>query len=252
MRDTDLYGRILGIESLWEVTGVELRLEAGDVEVFVARGSGESYRCPACDGAASRHDSRRRRWRHLATCQDRTILTADVPRVRCAEHGVLTIGVPWSDAGSRFTALFEALVVDWLGEARMSAVARRLDLSWDQVDGVMQRAVKRGLERRGSVPAFRRLGVDETSFQKRLEYVRVVADIKGEARVHHVAVGRGKEALSSYYESLSDAERSKIETVAMEMWAAYMSATVLGLANRDQKLAFDRFRVAHALTLRCG
>ena len=82
--------------------------------------------------------SRRRRWRHLPTCQYRTILTADVPRVRCAEHGVHPIGVPWTDAGSRFTALFEALVIDWLGEASRSAVARRLDLSWDQVDGVMQ------------------------------------------------------------------------------------------------------------------
>ena len=48
MRDTDLYGRILGIESPWEVTGVELRLEAGEVEVFVARGGGESHRCPEC------------------------------------------------------------------------------------------------------------------------------------------------------------------------------------------------------------
>lgn len=104
MRDTDLYGQILGIESPWEVTGVELRLDAGEVEVFVSRGKDESCRCPECGCAASRQDSRRRRWRHLPTCQYRTILTADVPRVRCAEHGVLTIGVPWSEAGSRFTA----------------------------------------------------------------------------------------------------------------------------------------------------
>ena len=61
MRDTDLYGRSLGIESPWEATGVELRLEAGEVEVFVARDRGESYRCPECGQAASRHDSRRPR-----------------------------------------------------------------------------------------------------------------------------------------------------------------------------------------------
>ena len=124
MRATDLYGRIPGIENPWEVTGVELRLEAAEVEVLVAGGRDESYRCPECGGSASRHDSRRRRWRHLPTCQYRTILTADVPRVRCAKHGVHPIGVPWTDAGSRFTALFEALVIDWLGEACMSAVAR--------------------------------------------------------------------------------------------------------------------------------
>ena len=156
--------------------------------------------------------------------------------------------MPWSDPGSRFTALFEALAIDWLGAASMSAVARLLDLSWDQVDGVMQRAVKRGLERRGPAPGCCRLGVDETSFQKRHEYVTVVADLEGEPRVHHMADGRGKEALSSYYESLSEAERSRIETVAMDMWAAYISATVSGLPDGDRKLAFDKFHVAAHLS----
>lgn len=244
MRDTDLYGRILGIESPWEVTGVELRLEAGEVEVFVARRRGESYRCPVCGSAARRHDSRRRRWRHLPTCQYRTILTADVPRVRCAEHGVRTVGVPWSEPGSRFTALLEALVIDWLGAASISAVARLLDLSWDQVSGVMERAVQRGLKRRGAAEASRVLGVDETSFQKRHEYVTVVADIEGEPRGHHVADGRGKDALSSYYESLSEAERSRIETVAMDMWPAYISATVSCLPDGWEKIAYDKFHVA--------
>ncbi len=244
MRDTDLYGRILGIESPWEVTGVELRLEAGEVEVFVARGKGESLRCPVCGGAASRHDSRRRRWRHLPTCQYRTVLTADVPRVRCADHGVLTIGVPWPEAGSRFTALFEALVIDWLGAASISAVARLLDLSWDQVSGVMERAVKRGLKRRGPASGSRVLGVDETSFQKRHEYVTVVADIEGEPRVHHVADGRGKKALSSYYEGLPETERSRIETVAMDMWPAYISATLSCLPDGGDKLAYDKFHLA--------
>ena len=126
----------------------------------------------------------------------------------------------------------------------MSAVARKLDLSWDQVDGVMQRAVKRGLARRGPVPASRCLGVDETSFQTRHEYVPVVADIEGEPRVHHLADGRGKDALSSYYESLSEAERSQIETVAMDMWPAYISATVSCLPDGWEKIAYDKFHLA--------
>jgi hypothetical protein len=46
--------------------------------------------------------------------QYRTILVADVPRVQCDEHGVVQVAVPWSDPKSRFTALFEALVINWL------------------------------------------------------------------------------------------------------------------------------------------
>ena len=252
MRDTDLYGRILGIESPWEVSSVELRPEAGEVEVFVVRRRDEALSCPECGCAGRRHDARRRSWRHLPTCQYRTILTAAVPRVRCSEHGVRTVAVPWSDPGSRFTALFESLVIDWLGEASISAVARQLDLSWDQVSGVLDRAVDRGLARRGDAPASRCLGVDETSFQKRHEYVTVVADLEGEPRVHHVADGRGKEALSSYYESLSEEELSKIEAVAMDMWPSYISATVAALPDGDRKIAFDKFHVAGASGRRSG
>jgi len=53
---------------------------------------------------------------------------ADVPRVECSEHGVVTVDVPWAEPGSGFTALFEALVIDWLKEASVLAVSRQLSL----------------------------------------------------------------------------------------------------------------------------
>lgn len=56
--------------------------------------------------------------------------------------------VPWAEAGSRFTALFERLVIDWLKEASTAAVAKQCSLSWSEVDGIMQQAVTRGLARR--------------------------------------------------------------------------------------------------------
>jgi transposase len=242
MRDTDLYARILGVERPWQVTDVELRLAAGEVEVKVEYAAAEATSCPECGVAAVRYDSRVRRWRHLPTCQYKTILAAEVPRVRCPEHGVKTLAVPWSEPGSGFTALFEALVIDWLREASIQAVARRLDLTWDEVDGVMQRAVRRGLARRRlAVP--RRLGVDETSFQKRHEYVTVVADVD-RGVVQHVADGRGKEALAAYYDSFTEEELAGIQTVAMDMWGPYIAATLAALPDAASKIAFDKFHVA--------
>ncbi|WP_241085961.1 helix-turn-helix domain-containing protein [Candidatus Vondammii sp. HM_W22] len=64
------------------------------------------------------------------------------------EHGVVTVSVSWAKLGSGFTAMFEALVIDWLKEASISAVSRLMGLSWNAIDGIMQRAVKRGLARR--------------------------------------------------------------------------------------------------------
>ena len=88
-----------------------------------------------------------------------------MPRVQCERHKVKQVAAPWSESKSRFTALFEALVIHWLREANTAAVAQQMGLSWDEVDGIMQRAVQRGLERR-EVQAPQRIGVDETSFQE--------------------------------------------------------------------------------------
>jgi transposase len=242
MRDTDLYARILGVESPWQVTDVALRADVGEVEVKVEYSASAAVLCPECGASAARYDTRLRRWRHLPTCQYKTILAAAVPRVRCPEHGVKTFPVPWGEPGSGFTALFESLVIDWLQEASISAVARQLSLSWDEVDGVMQRAVRRGLLRRQlTVPG--RLGVDETSFQKRGEYVTVVADL-AEGVVHHVADGRGQGALAGYYETWTPEELAKIDTVAMDMWGPYIAATLSALPEAEGKIAFDKFHVA--------
>ena len=130
MRDTDLYARILGLQAPWEVVDVHLDRSAGSVLVNVAASADAVFACPTCGGVAPGYDRRQRRWRHLDTCQYTTILEADVPRVNCPEHGVVTVLVPWAEPGSGFTQLFEALVIDWLKEASIRAVSRQLRVSW--------------------------------------------------------------------------------------------------------------------------
>jgi transposase len=246
MRDRDLYARILDVQSPWTVTDVDLDLAGKEVVVHVAALEGARLGCPTCGKDAPRYDSRKRRWRQLDTCQYRTILECDVPRVECGEHGVLAAKVPWSEPGSRFTALFEALVIDWLKEASISAVRRVLGLSWSEVDSVMKRAVKRGLERRGSIAA-KRVGVDETSFQKRHEYVTVVSDPE-KGRVLHVADDRKAASLDTYYVQLTPQQLAAIEVVTMDLCGAYIASTKRLVQGAEGKIAFDRFHVAALLS----
>jgi len=173
MRDKELYAAILGLQGPWQVTEVTLDPKAEEVRVVIEAVAGTRFSCPQCKQPCPGYDTRRRSFRHLDTCQFKTILEADVPRIRCSEHGVLQIDIPWAEPNSGFTALMEALIIDWLQEASILAAARRMGLTWDQIDGVMQRAVRRGLERR-KLEAIRQVGVDETSFQRRHEYVTVV------------------------------------------------------------------------------
>ena len=246
MQDRTLYARLLGIEDPWRVTDVTLRLdEAREVVVSVELDPGATLHCPKCEGRGSRYDSRERRWRHLDTMQYRTILVADVPRVQCDEHGVVQVTVPWSDPKSRFTALFEALVIDWLKEASFSAVARQLSLSWDQVDGIQERAVRRGLARRRKQRP-RRIGVDETSFRKRAEYITVVNDLD-QNKVLWIGDDRRKQTLSAFYTELGVEGCNRLESVAMDMWAPYISSTREHVPDADRRIVFDKFHVAQHL-----
>ena len=246
MQDRTLYAHLLGIEDPWRVTDVTLRLdEAQEVVVSVERDQGATLHCPKCDGPGPRYDSRERRWRHLDTMQYRTILVADVPRVQCDKHGVIQIMVPWSDPKSRFTALFEALVIDWLKEASFSAVARQLSLSWDQVDGIQERAVRRGLARRKKQRP-RRIGIDETAFRKRAEYITVVNDLD-QNKVLWIGDDRRKQTLNAFYAELGVAGCERLESVAMDMWAPYISSTREHVPDADQRIVFDKFHIAQHL-----
>ena len=132
-----LYATLLGLKAPWEITDVELKQPPGEVHIRVALPQDTFWVCPQCNSAAPIHDHQERRWRHLDTCQYPTVVHARVPRLNCPTHGVKQLPVPWAEA-----------------------------------DGIMRRAVARGLERR-QLEAPRHAGVDETSFQKRHEYVTV-------------------------------------------------------------------------------
>ena len=74
------------------------------------------------------------------------------------------VAIPWAESGSRFTALFEAMIIAWLGEASIAAVAELVGLTWDQVDGIQQRAIERWLARH-KPQVVTNVGIDETSYQ---------------------------------------------------------------------------------------
>lgn len=247
MYDRELYAKILGIGSPWTVSRVDLDLQkGGEVLVWIEHDDDDEQRCPQCHVESKVHDRVLRRWRHLDTCQFKTILTAHVPRVKCAEHGVLQVPVPWAEKNARLTSLFERLVIDWLREASTAAVAKNLKLSWKQVDGVMQRAVLRGLKRRKKQTPTH-IGIDETSFQKRHEYVTVITDTTA-GTVVEVIDDRQKEPLEKALKTLGKVALSKIESVAMDMHAPFIAAVKACVPEAGRKIAFDKFHVIAHLT----
>lgn len=168
-----------------------------------------------------------------------------MPRVMCSEHGCQTLPIPWAGPGSRYTLLFESFVLSWLKISTVDAVRKQLRLSWNAVDGMMMRAVKRGLSRIKKPLAARHMNVDEVAFKKGHRYITVISDREGRALA--LTDDRGTESLSGYLRTLTDRQVESVKTLSMAINTGYIRAARINLPGAVEKFAFDRFHVAKKL-----
>jgi transposase len=247
MQDFQLYQQILGLVEPWRVKGVRLRREASEVEVQVECVE-QVWACPDCSRRMHIHEREERRWRHLDSCQFKTIIVANVPRVCCPEHGTQTVAVPWAEKFGRFTRLLERLAIDLMQECSVRAACEILRISWDEADGIKQRAVARGLRRKQAQPV-KRLGVDEKSAGRGQDYVTVVASLEpGQvATVEYVGDGRKQEALDAYWQQMPEEHLAAVEAVAMDMWEPYFNSTMAHVPAAADKIVYDPYHLGRML-----
>jgi len=210
------------------------------VTITVDAGEGP-FPCPECQAVVPGYDRKERRWRHLDTCQFTTWIVAEVPRVECPTHGVKQLRVPWAEPGSQFTALFERFAIDVLQECAVQGGADLLRISWDEAWGIEERAVRRGLARRGH-DVVAHLGVDERAIAKHHKYLTVVADLD-RSRVLYLAEDRKEESLDGFWPTLSPAQQEGIQAIAMDMWEPYIQSTREHLEDAATKIVFDKFHI---------
>ena len=243
MRDIELYTKVLGITAPWKIVDAKLDVAAQSAEVAVVHDGAAN--CSVCGEPASKYDTRPRRWRHLDFCQYELFVVADVPRVGCEKHGVKQIAVPWAEERSGFTALFEQCVIAWLRELSFEAVVRRMRITWDEVDGIMMRAVGRGLQRR-TARVVRYIGIDEKSIRKRHKYFTIVSDLESQ-EVLWIGRGRKRETIDAFWRTLTKEQLSGIEGIAMDMWAPYFDSAVTNVPDGKNKVVFDKYHIAKYL-----
>jgi transposase len=246
MRDRDLYRTILGIESPWEITDVTLDAKGETITVRVELKPGVRLACPECgrDGCAIR-DRRERTWRHLDTCQFKTLITAPLPRTECRDCGVKTVSPPWAERHSRFTMLFERFAIDALLEMSVTGGCRLLRITWDEAARIIERAVARGLARR-DFSTLRGIGIDEKSVRKGHRYVTVVYDLDTSC-VIWVGEDRREETLDRFFASLPEGVIDQIECITMDMWEPYRASCRKWIADADEKTVLDRFHIERHL-----
>jgi len=131
------------------------------------------------------------------------------------------------------------LAIEWLKAASQKAVAEMLGLSWDEIHGIMERAVKRGLERRKAEPVSE-IGVDEKAFE-RSKLCNLVNDLMRKRAIR----GRRPQAEQPgrLLETLTRSRSAASSAVAMDMWDPYVASVRAHLPEADGKIVFDKFHV---------
>lgn len=250
MDSTQLYQRILGLSAPWQVSDVNINELTGEVVVRVTH-TGQGLTCPTCKRSGNLHDhAAMRRWRHLDTCQMATVIECCIPRVRCDEHGVLQLPVPWAGPKSRFTLMFESRSIDAMLICPRSGAADLMGASVHSLGRVAHRAVERGLVRKeksrkdGKLAFPTGLSIDEKSWRGR-RYATIIGD-PARGVIEDMLPGNGKSLLQQWLSRLDLTVRQAIEYVTMDFHKPFSSAVVAAIPDAQDKIVHDKFHLVKA------
>lgn len=244
-----LFTAALGLGEPWRVSGAEFAEDAGRLDLEVDYPRGVRFGCPEPGCAQDRcpvHDTMDKTWRHLDFFQHKAFLHARVPRVRCPEHGVRLVALPWARPGSGFTMLFEALVLTFAKAMPMKRVEAMVREHDTRVWRIVAHHV--GIARaREDFSGVRRVGMDETSAAKGQDYISLFADLDA-ARVLFATEGRDADTVARFAADLRahGGDPTQITTTSSDMSTAFIRGIGEHLPNAA--LTFDRFHLAAKLS----
>lgn len=240
----------LGIQSPWKLVDQRLDVDKQPHELHLAVGSdrGSRYACPVCGAACAAHDFQETSWRHLNFFQHHGYIHASVPRVKCPEHGVKLVEVPWARKGSAFTLLFEQAALTLAREMPVSAAARIIEITdhrlWRIVGHYVAKAVA-GFD----LSAVQAEGLDETASKRGHNYVTVFIDMqRREKPVLFVTPGHGKATLQAFRQFLvtHKGQPEQILEVICDMSGAFLSAVPKQLPKA--RITVDWFHIVQTFT----
>lgn len=248
MSSEALFSMALGLQSPWEVNGVEfIAGESGRNELHIKVGFIRGAKFPDSTGAlCGVHDTVSRKWRHLRFFEHLCYLHCDVPRIKSIDGKVKTVQVPWARPESGFTLMFEALVMAMIErEMPINRIAQLLGVHPHRVWNVFNHWVNQAREA-DAPSAITRLGIDETSTRKGHNYITLGVDMDARRGVH-VSQGKGKQAVADikHYLASRDISPKQIKQISMDLSPSYIA----GAADYfpDAQIIFDRFHVVKLL-----
>ncbi|WP_031387705.1 ISL3 family transposase [Desulfonatronum thiodismutans] len=228
MNANDLLTLGLGLTAPWQVVAQKLDTgkQPSELRLEVEADRGTLYPCPQCETLCKAHDFKEFSWRHLNFFQHHCLIKARVPRVKCAEHGIHRVKVPWAREGSGFTLLFEQAVMLLAREMPVNAVANYVGVTDKRIWRVVTHYVYQAM---GKLDLSRLcgIGLDETATKRGHHYVTIFVDMDRETRpVIFATPGKGKACFKEFAKHLKKhgGNPDNIIEVVCDMSPAFLSA----------------------------
>ena len=246
MNTEELFEVALSLSPPWYVHKIIFDPTRQVLDIELNFESGARFPCPVCGSEGCKvHDSSERTWRHLNFFQYECYLHARVPRVRCGRCGVKTLNVPWARAGTGFTLLFEAFILQLAKEMPVNAVARLIGEHDTRIWRVIQHYVEEARTRE-DFSKVKKVGIDETSSKRGHNYITVFVDFD-RRRVIFASPGKDSQTVKAFREDLKahGGKAGNIVELCCDMSPAY----IRGVSEifPDAELTFDKFHVVKIL-----
>ena len=250
MNGNDIIRLGLGLESPWKITGqiLDTDKQPHELRLTLKADRGRKFACPVCGRPCQAHDFKEFTWRHLNFFQHHCLITASVPRVRCPEHGVKRIEVPWARPGSKFTLLFEQAALLLVKEMPVLAAARIMQMTDKRLWRIILHYVNKAIDG-FDLSGLRAFSMDETKGRKGHRYVTVFIDLdRKEKPVVFAVSGKGKKTLADFKNFLT--EHGGNADNVIEVVADMSGAFIAGIKEHFNKsrITVDWFHVVQLLS----
>lgn len=200
--------------------------------------------CWVCGEKAARvHQHTRRRIRDLFLCEAEVHLNVQYRKVDCQKCDSIRVEhhdfvAPYA----RVTHRLARYVYDLCKHMSIHAVAEHVGLDWKTVKEIDKHFLE---EEFGQTryEGLRILAIDEISVRRGHTYMTVVLNYETGAVVW-MGEGRKVSTLDEFFSKMPEAQRAKIEAVAIDMWDPFIKAVSTWCPNA--KIVFDLFHVVKA------
>lgn len=163
---------------------------------------------------------------------------------QCENRPTTTEEPNWYNRRSKFTKMYEEWLMRTLINSTMHDVARKEDVSTEEVEGVLSRQMETKVDWDliEELPYF---GLDEIALKKgHKDFVVIVSTrINGTVQILAVLPDRKKSTIKAFLESIPQKVKETVRTVCSDMYDGYINA-VKEVFGYKVKVVIDRFHVA--------